>query len=799
MQESELDLKNERLKRLDPKKMTSEESEALANHLFWIMNKSFERQQYDANRLRLQCALKQKTVQQAFTDGALGIAGISKDTLERTTGIVLDENYKPDEFSNLYNPTLLKASRILATQVGNIVFPLNGDTIGINRRYCEFFDKNLINDFLPQADESIQTILETENRNFQFQSVYESVLVEGLNHAFWSLDHEYDDQLEVVEPVAPGGQNVGIYPLQSDWRKSNRCFYVDVNFNQLLERPDLDQGLLEQIRPKVTDQNTSRQSSIRGAHHNAGSVPFGKVRLIKFHCPSVYFEKDGTSYIAEGLYAVALINPDFIDGTPPEGTQPLYVLKLAVNVPQDRSGLQLGTPVVNEPNEFFNSGIMYPWLAHQLSANGFYSAATRLASYLTKGPFNEEKTGFNRIDTNDEDMTNGFHSFQVLKGKKYTPVFSAEFINFIEVAFTTIQKLEDDTFSGIGIGRGAQGLTNDGRNTKDEVLKAAGSGDMTTLSYAVRFNNQIYVPSLFTRWKNNQAILAQQVAVKMDEVKQLLQAQAGSIPEAQALIPDDNLILEQVLDSNKLFNRLVNTGGYRQKYREFYKKRQKQILENEAIALELKMAEQEVMSMYQFAKSPVRIEEYPPAPAMPVPVVNKTTGQTEMQMHTLTPAEEQQRREAWVQSEQQRRFQAGADADAKMLDIKKKQLMITPVDEIPELSNVLIYQIIMSPIEESDIVIPGVVSAILKGLRDEEIGHLVNLFSVIPEDEIRKFDFGKFMTVALKGNTVTKDSIMKDEETILREEEAAKQEAEYQRQVDMELLKRPGAQPPTRE
>lgn len=794
MQQSSLDAKEEHLKKLDPNNMTPEESEALASHLFWIMNKCFERQQYDSNRLRLQCALKQKTVQQAYSDGIL--PGVSKDTLERTTNIQLDENYKPDEFSNLYNPTLLKASRILCTQVGNIVFPLNGDTIGINRRYCEFFDKNKINDFLSAADESIQTILETENRNFQFQSVYESILIEGLNHSFWAMDHEYDDSVEVIEPVAPGGQNVGIYPLQSDWRKSNRCFYVDVNFNQLLGRPDLDQTLLEEIRPKMVDQSTNRQSSVRGAHHNAGSLAFGKVRLVKFHCPSVYFEDKGKAYHAEGLYCVALINPDFIDGVPAEGSRALYILKIATDIPQDRSGLQLGTPIVNEPNEFFNSGIMYPWLAHQLSANGFYSAATRLASYLTKGPFNEERTGFNRIDTNDEDMSNGFHSFQVLKGKKFTPVFSPDFIRFIEVAFSTIQKLEDDTFSGIGIGRGAQGMTNDGRNTKDEVLKAAGSGDMTTLSYAVRFNNQVYVPSLFTRWGNTQKILAQQVQVKLNEVKELLQSQAGNIPEAQAIMPDDSAILEQVLDSNKLFNRLVNTGGYRQKYREFYKKRQKQILENEAIALELQIAERDVTQKYQFSKSPIDVRQYPPAPAMPVPVLNKETGATEMQMHTLTAQEEQMRREAWVASEQQKRMQAASDADAQMLDIKKKQLMITPVDEIPELSNVLLYQIITSSIEESDIIIPGVVSAILKGLRDEEIGHLVNLFGTIPEEEVRKIDFGKFLTVALKGNTISKDAIMKDEETILREEEAAKQQAEYQRQVDMELMKRPGAQPP---
>lgn len=775
------------MKKLDPTNRTPEQEEALERWLYELLDQMFKRDHFDYNMFRLNCALKQKTIHQAYVDGDLQSAGITKSYIEKIDGINLDANYSPDEFSNLKTPILLKVMGALITHVNNIVFPLNGDQVGVDRKYDEFFDQNSINDFLPIADGCWQSILETENRNYQFQSVYESALKEGLAHGVWALDHEYDDQADVVEPLAPGVQNIGLYPLRSDWRKSNRCFYVDLNYNQLLERSDLDQTVIEKIKPRITPDTSDTDRNTRSAHQNPNTLPFGKVRLVKFYCPSVYIEADGEVLYGEGLFVIALINPSWAEGADGESGKKLYILKISTDVPLDRHGLLLGTPVVNQPNEFFNLGLFYPWLDHQLSANGFYSAGIRLASYLSRGPFNEEKTGYSGINRTEEDLSKGFYPFQVISGRKFTPVFAPEFIEFIQVGYNTIAKLENDVQAGIGVDKGSLASVNDGRNTKDEVLRAGGAGDLKIVEYAVRFNNQVYVPSLFTRIRSQQQILKEQVGGKIQEVKDLLQAEASGLQS-----PPDEMLMEMILEENKLFKRLINSSGLRSKYREFYKKRQKQLIENQIIAQELQNQEQETMSLYQFSLSPVVPEMMPPPPVGEQ--VDPTTGTTITV--TMTPKEEAEYRQAWIASEQQKRFEAKKEADMKVLTIRKKQLSIKDVDEIPELSNVLMFNMLTAPIESSDIRISGVVEAILKNVRDEDLLRVVQLVESLPDDTMRKVDFSKVFTLIMKGNSVTADMIMKDQAQLEREEEAMEQEAEFNREVSIEMAKNPGAQPP---
>lgn len=773
---------------LDPNNLTEELSKELEEYLYKVLDKSFERKGYDYNKFKLNCALKKKTIRQAYADGDLAGTGISKEYIKTIEDVNLDENYKPDEFSALKHPLLLKLFRAIQTHVGNICFPLNGDQVGFSRNYSEFFDNNNINEFLPQADAAWQSIIECQNRNNQSKAVYESILSEGLAHSVWAIDHEYDDQSEIVEPVAPGIDNVGLYPLRADWRKTNRCFYIDVNYNQLLERADLDQEVIKKIKPNVNYDD--RANTDRTAHNTPHSTPFGQVRLIKFYCPSVYLEHNDEVYYSEGLYVVALINPEF---KPSEKGQSdirkLYFLKIRSDVPMDRHGLLLGSPVVNMPKQFFNEGIFYPWLDHQATVNEFYANGTRLSSYLAKGPFNAEKTGYGGINSEEEDLTKGFSAFQVLKDRKYTPVFSAEHIQFIDVSYRTIAKLESDVREGIGVSEELTAAVNKGKNLKDEVLRAGDSGYLKILEYAVRFNEQIYVPSLFTITRSTQEILKEQVDIKLQEIKELVGSEGQEIAQ---FLPPDEMIVEQILEENKLFKRLLNQSGLKQKYREFYKKRQKQILENQQIMLELQLMEKEIMQTYMFSQSPVNMKQMPPFETREVE--DPETGKVIME--EMTAEDKNQAKQEWIQSEKERRANAAVEVDRKMLEVSKKQLSLTPLEEIPPLSNMLLFNILVSPIEESDIQIGGILSALLKTLTGEEVREIVRLIQVMPESETKKIDFGDLFTLATKGKRITKDLIMKSEEELTRQEEADKQQAEFDRQVSIEMARNPGSQPP---
>jgi hypothetical protein len=586
--------------------------------------------------------------------------------------------------------------------------------------------------------------------------------------------------------------NVGLYPFRSDWRKSNRCFYVDVNYNQLLGRADLNQEIIQKLKPRMTDNQTNQtmtpQQAGKDAHRNPGNIPFGKLRLMKFYCPSVFIESDDDVLQCSGLFVIAVINAEAQKGEKLEGGNKLHILKIEKDVPMDRHGLLLGTPVVNQPKEFFNQGIFYPWLSHQLSANGFYSAATRLAFFLTQGPFNSESAGFSGVNSQDEDLSNGFKPYQVLKNKKFSSVFSPELAQFIEIAFKMVAQMEKDVTTGVGLDATSMAATNTGRNTKDEVLKSADSGNLTIVEYAVRFNDQVYVPSLFTRIRATQDILTQQVLVKVHEIKEFLAMEEG----AELMMPPDEMILEEVLNQNQLFRRLVNTSGLRQKYREFYKRRQKQILENQTIVYELELMEQAVIEKLQYAQSPIDVRQMPPIPQQQVR--NEETG--EIEMLEMDAVAKKTFVDNWIAQQREARKEAQKEAKMDILDIQKKQLALEDVDDIPELSNVLLFNILVEPIEESDIKISGVLSAILKSLTDREIGQLIQLITVMPEEEVKKLSFSEILNLATKGKAITREQVLKSEEQQAREEDKAKKAADHERAVAMEMAKTPGAQPP---
>lgn len=791
------------MNQLESLNLTEDQLKELDEYLYKIVDNSFRRDDYEYKRFCLNAALKKKTIKSSIVDGELDTTWLSSaksDELQKA--LKEQEDYVSDEFSSLYAPILLEISRAVNRLVGNICFPLNGASVGINRTYSKFCEDNGIDEFLSTLNKCQQKIIERENSNFKFKEIYKTVLQEGLQHSFWALGHEYDNINHVVDVFAPGVEAVGVYPQCADWRKINRVFVSDRNYSELFARSDLERSIVEAIKPQELDNfrnesNYNRQKN-RSIIRSNDRTPFGQVRLFNIFCPSVYLagDQDSEPIVLKGLFVLGVINPIFRNGEQNNEEfreKKVLILKAKFDVEREHHGLLLGTPIVSNPNEFYNDGLFYPWLDHQVSANAFNAANTRLASYMSQGPVNVEKTGRQTVDSTTLDSEQGWRPYQRLNGEKVTPVFGAEFANVINVGNATIQTLSNQIRAGIGVGANISASLNTGRNVKDEVASVFRTGDLTIADYALAFIDSIQVPSIYTRIKMQAEILLEQVAMSLSQAKKMLEVQSLE-QNTQGITLDDNVVLESILENNPLFQRLVNYSGIRKEYKLFQKKRQREILENEKIMLDIQNQEAQTQQKIRFSASPI-----PPLPPLPSNEIRDELGQTIKQAIPIEVEAERQRQ--YFEQERQRREQARIEAQYEIKDIELKTLMLKDdLVPVPPISNVLLLKLLTEPISESDIEINGAKEALLKAIKDEDLGRFIELLQVLaPLDPsiLRRYDAGKLLSFATRGNPdFIASQVEKDPENILREEEAERQRAKVGQELQMMMAQNPGAQTP---
>jgi hypothetical protein len=779
--------------------LTEDQAKELDSFLYDVKKNAFYRKDYEYKRFCLDAALKKKSLSSAYRQD-LSNYWLNKADIKELSGLDLEQDNQLDEFSKLYVPVLLEISRAINRLVGNICFPLNGDVVGIDRTYSKFCEENGIGEFLPTLNKCIQKILERENANFNFKDVYKSVLHEGLQHSFWALGHEYDTINHVVDVFAPGVQSVGVFPTCADWRKTNRVFVSDRNYSELFGREDLDRNIIEKIKPQTAVNQTSTDFYKQKTSPNSGSmadVPFGQVRLLSIFCPSVYLEgkAGGEPVVIKGLHVLAVENPMFKDnqGREQEGIKDkkVLILKSQIDVERDYHGLLLGTPLVSAPNEFYNEGLFYPWLDHQISANAINASNVRLSSYMSQGPLNAEVTRGGNLDSIEDDLEGGWRANQVLRGVRLTPVFGAEFTNCINVGNATIQNITSQIRGGIGVGQNINASLNTGRNGKEEVASVFRTGDLAVADYAISFIEKIQVPSFYTRLKVQGEILTSQVLSTLQETKGLLLAE--DLEQNTNVQLDDNVIIETILDNNPLFQRLINYSGIKKEYALFYKKRKRDIIENEKIAIDILYAKQEVEQKMMFSQSPIA-----PLPPMPANIMRNELGQ---EIKQEVPREvEAQRQMEYFQQEQAKRQQAAKEVQYQIKDIELKELTLQPLSDIPPVSNLLLLQLIVEPIEESDIQMNGAKEALLKAIKDEDLGRFVQLLQVMTQIDpsvLKKYDASKLISFATRGNPDFVASLIeKDPEKILREEEADNQRAKIGTEMQMMMARNPGSQTP---
>jgi hypothetical protein len=783
--------------------LTESQSKELDEYLYKIVENAFRRDDYEYKRFCLNAALKKKTLRSAFNDGELENTWLTQSKADEISKeLQYSEDYYEDEFSRLYTPILLEISRAVNRLVGNICFPLNGASVGINRTYSKFCEDNGIDEFLSTLNKCQQKIIERENANFKFKEIYKAVLQEGLQHSFWALGHEYDNINHVVDVFAPGVETVGVYPQYADWRKTNRVFVSDRNYSELFARSDLNREIIESIKPQDIDNDTTIKSlrkKSKALVNSSHTMPFGQVRLFNIFCPSVYLpsKEDGTPVIIKGLFVLGVINPLFrenLEKNEEFRDKKVLILKSKFDVEREHHGLLLGTPITSNPNEFYNDGLFYPWLDHQVSANSFNAANTRLASYMSQGPVNVENTGRAvALESTTLEAEQGWKPYQRLDGKKVTPVFGAEFANVINVGNSTIQTLSNQIRAGIGVGANISASLNTGRNVKDEVASVFRTGDLTIADYALAFIDAIQVPSIYTRIKMQAEILLEQVSTALSQVRKMVELESLE-QGTEGLILDDNSILESVLEQNPLFQRLVNYSGIRKEYKVFAKKRQREIIENEKIMLDILNQEEEVKQKILFINSPIQ-----PLPPLPPNQIRNELGEV---IDQPIPMElEAQRQQEYFQMEMQRRKQAETEVKYQIKDIELKTLMIKD-DLIPvqPISNVLLLQLLTEPIAESDIEINGAKEALLKTIKDEDLERFVGLLQILAPlnpELLKRYDPSKLMSFATRGNPdFIASQVEKDPENILREEEAERQRFKVGQELQMMMAQNPGSQTP---
>lgn len=776
------------------KNLEPEVKQKLEEYFYTLVDLGFEDNPYRHKRYALECALKQHALTDGLYNGLADKHGLDAEFLKYAFNLDFPQGQdqyieERDEFSSLHAPILFKAHRTFFEISDNIAFPLDDDSTGIKRTNSRFCNENNLQDFLPALNASLQNILQTEDQQFGFQAEYQSILSEGLAHSFWSIDHEFDSKLNCVRPFNPNTQQVAIYPQRSNPKRSNRLRYFDTEYDLIVGRDDFDEELISVIKPRLNmrDQNANNDTrSMLSQEVSPGTdsdVAFNKVRVYKLVCPSITLELDGELYVASDVVVYGLVAPEFIDEN--FENRPFYILGIEQNVSELESGLYLGSVVPSNGDEFYNEGLFYPYLEHQKSANAFLSAAVRTATYFAQSPIVKEQNVLGGINEEEEEGQVGIYPFKEMRGKCY-PYFDASVMNAVPPSMEMVRSIEAEVMRGIGVTETMQGVANAGRQTAVEMLRVSAGGDIKPMRITARFIRSILIPSRFVRLTERVRMLKEQVMGDIAKAQEAI-----SDVETAEQLPEDQL-LEIVLENNDLFKQTLDFSGLDVEYERFYRKRQKEIIENERILQRQQALAQEVLSLTHLANSP--IPPFNPTMVPPATVQNEQG----VPVGTVPPTPEQiaQFKMMYEQQETQRRQEAAKRAGELELQVKEMVLSVQPVVEIPPPSNAMYFKMLVEDLKQGDLRFAGAFAVFNKMAENGTLDRLLNFIAILPPEDAKKIDFEKFFTLVTRGENIRPSEIMKDTDKLEREEQLQRAEAEAQRQKIDVLLKNPGSQDP---
>lgn len=764
---------------LDFKSLDKEQVDARDQFILRIEQNVFVREEFDYGRWCMDNALKQEFQDEAIRNGSYQNYNLSSDQVTADSGESAEEQEspnKPDEYSNLYVPLLLKYYRVFLEKMSQLSFPVNGDWLNIERSFSRYFYQTGIEDFLPFVNDAWVKIVKTENQRFCLKEKYEISIGESIKYGNTLLGHSYNPDSSFLEPFTPGIGQAGLWPISDDWRKSNLCFYYDVNYSELLSRTDFDQEVVANIRPSVETEQ-ARTLAGEGAtnvkEHREYNVPYGKVRLHDFFIPSLYVDSmDGKEpFVARNVYLTACIKPKYSNDSELE-QKSVHILKVTQNVSPQEHGLLLGSFTTRAPGTFYQQGPIQPFLPHQFTANQFFSQISRMSAMLVDPPKNIESTNGSMLDPYETEIP-AFEPSAGYVGMKIEPLIGSDFYNTLTVFQSFMNYFNQEVGEGIGIGKRELGSTDPGRQTKMEIIDSSAGTQTTLVQAATRWDEQILRPSISIRIKGEQDILKNQVQTALENVQE------------QPDINDEESAYETVLQENKLFQRMLDYSGIESTYKEFYKKVQSERIQDMSIAQEAMKLEAQIQQLLQFKDSPI-----PPPPQIPIQK-DATTGLSVPSVEQI-----QQMSEAYFAGEQQKRQQAGEQAQQLEIERKIKVLTFKDVQEPPMPSNRLFYEMLTASVSDSDVIVRGALSAVSKELARENTVMFLQALNGIPGESLQKVDYDGLLMMLARANDIRPADILKSQADLLREEQQQQAQNQFQQQLQMQAASgTPGSQP----
>lgn len=753
-------------------------------YLLGIAEKAFVRDEFDYRRWQMDLALKQEFLDKGLSSETWRNYNLSSEDIENITGEDIEDiiDNDGDSYSDLYVPLLLKFFRAYLVNMSNLCFPSNGDWLNLTRQFSKYFYQSGIEKFLPFVNDAWVDIVKTENQRFNCKDVYKTSMAEVISYGNTCIGHNYNPDLHYVEPFTPGIGQSGIYPIGGDWRKSNLVFYYDVNYSELLGRDDFDQEIVSQIEPQTIGSESSTLAgggSTTIKDHYENIEPFGKVRLHDFFLPSVYLRgKDNKRFVAKNVYVTAAIQARLIPDTEMKSQQ-LYVLKATQDVNPVDHGLLFASFSTNLPGVFYSQGPLQPFLAHQYTANQFFSEISRTVGMVTDPPKTVNPIGGGMLDPLETPM----EDFEA--GAEYTNMDVKPLINptdasnCLNVYLQYMNYFDSVLEEGTGISKGQMGSMHQGRKTATEIKESYSGSQLNVVEAAGMFDEQGLRRSIVCRINGTQSILTEQIESDIEAVK-----------EEDPSIQDDDEAYELALLGNPLFNRLLNYSGIEASYKNFYKKTQGEILEDQAIIQEVQQMGQQIQQMIAFADSP-------PVPAPPIPQREVPDPNNPEKTIVVPPAAEiTAMQQGWLQNQEQQKQEARMQAKQLETEMKIKALTFGDVKEPPVPSNRLFFEMLTAPISDSDVVVTGSMTTISKELARENLLMLLNALQGFPPEAVMKVDFDGILQMLARANDVALRDMLKDETQLLREEESQKKQQMREQQLqDMAAQGTPGSQP----
>lgn len=746
-------------------------------HLLAIKEKAFLREDFEYRRWQMDLALKQQFIDQAYNSG--DYSNYNLDGARVAEMNEFGDDFEVDSYSDLYLPLLHKYSRAYLVNMSNLCFPANGDWLNITRGFSQYFYKTGIEKFLSFINDAWISIIKTENQRFSFKSKYKTAMLELINYGNTVVGHDYDPLTTVVTPYVPGIGCAALYPITDDWKKSNLVYYYDVNYGELLRRTDLDQEILSQIKPEEGMQYTGVESSSQSRSYDKreSNVEYGKVRLYNFFLPSVYLEVDGEQVVSTGVFVVAAIRPNFKDNSELKKEE-VHILKVTENVSEVDHGLLFAAFGTLMPGTFYHQGPIQPFLPHQYTANQFISEVSRTVGMVMDPPKDINSKGYGVLDPMETDVP-AFVSGASYIGLDVKPLVNpTDASNSLNVFLNYLNFLEKQLEEGTGVSKGALGTMHQGRKTATEIKESYSGSQLNLVEGAANYDEHVLRQSIICRIRATQLILEEQVRQSVVEIIQ-------SEPDVQS----EEEAYEMVLQTNELFNRLLNYSAIESSYEQFYKKTMGERIQDLNILQEVQQIAGQIQQLIALADAPLM----PPPPIPQKEIVDPETGGI---MIAPTAVEIAQLQQQFVQQQQMQKDQARMQAKQLETEMKIKQLMYKDVKEPPLPTKKLFFEMLIAPIADSDIVVTGSMTTVSKSLARENMLDMLQAIRMFPEKVITRIDFEGILQLLARANDLSIRDLYKDESDILRETEEAKQEQMRIMQMQQQASQVPGAQIP---